>query len=82
MTKTEMEQIARMVANNLWPKIEQELRLQSAGEDELITQNELAELLKIHPSTLHGKADIYPHTTIGSQKRFFKKRVLQMLASQ
>lgn len=57
-----------------------ELILRIANSQEvLLDQNGLAELLKVHPSTLHGKTDIYPHTMVGGRRRFFKSRVIEML---
>lgn len=68
------------------PKIEKliegKMDKMADSNDELITQTQLAELIGVHPNTLHGKTDIYPYVMVGSRRRFLKNKVIQMLAQQ
>lgn len=76
-----------MVAK-LEPKIRKlfEKKLSSNGieyhSEQLISQKQLAELIGVHPNTLHGKTDMYPHVMVGSRKRFLRNEVIKMLANQ
>ena len=88
MTNQEMNDLATIVVAKLEPKLKRlfEKKLSSNGieyqSEQLISQKQLAELIGVHPSTLHGKTDVYPHVMVGSRKRFLRNEVLKMLANQ
>lgn len=86
MNDSELEKLASLISRKIMPKIERiiegKMNERADSHDELITQNQLAELLGVHPSTLHGKTDIYPSVMVGGRKRFLKHKVMSMLVNQ
>ena len=88
MTNQELNDLAVIVVAKLEPKIKKlfEKKFSNDGieynSEQLTTQKQLAELIGVHPNTLHGKTDIYPHVMVGSRKRFLRNEVLKMLANQ
>lgn len=86
LTKTELDSLANAVVSKLMPKIEKAIdkrfdQLASTNE-ELMTQQQLADLLGVSPRSLSGNTDIYPSVMVGSRRRFLKSKVIQMLSLQ
>lgn len=83
MDKEDIRQLAKEMAKIMMPKVEKIIttRLDQIEEsqDNLLTQDELAAKLKVHPSTLHGKTDVFPHVMVGKHKRFLERKVMREL---
>lgn len=86
MTRQEIDNLANVVVTKLMPKIEKAIDKRfdqmASTNEELMTQQQLADLLGISLRSLSGKTDIYPSVMIGNRRRFLKSKVLAMLTQQ